>query len=505
MNYSITRAQALGLKLPLIGLGRRVLAKGRFFHAASAQGDCRAIAKAAFLLMALLSPVTFAQTAAPDPNRAASISAKPAVAGPQPVDVDKLPIANTPTDCFWLGVLSADEPNYNINFPDSHVTYWISQVRLPKDAHIELSGRFPYGRHMSFNTYNSIGEPIDRVNDVMIEAQSGATNPYRPGALRNLALRDYRVNVSPLPPQGDAKRQGNTLYGGSDDSLVQIYYRVYVPDRGRDVKGGVDLPKAEVVFSDGRRLSGQTMCNEHVVRAGAVRDIKLSAPAYIASNYLPGYPKGYSALNPPAWEVFINRQVSATRVWVGTPRETERQSLPMIKRGGYYSTLDNDYIAAPVHRRHGEILVLKGQAPRTPATTGGNEIMQGGDLRYWSICQNVSSAKTAVIGCLYDEMVPLDTTGHYTVLISRKADRPDNARIECGVAWMDWGNAGDGVGDPDAGLLIMRHLLADPAFPGAIGKIPRIGQEKSVMGPVYPQGQYTQKAAFEKLGCPVGL
>lgn len=457
----------------------------------------RATVKSAFLLTALLSPVIFAQTAAP------GVSAKPAVAGPQPVDIDRLPLAHTPSDCFWIGALSADEPNYNINFPDSHVTYWISQVRLPKDAHLELSGRFPYGRHMSFNTYNSIGEPIDRVNDVMIEPLPGASNPYRPGALRNAEQRAYLVNVSSQPPQGDAKRRGNTLFGGSDDPLVQIYYRVYVPDQGRDIKGGVELPQAAVVFPDGRRVSGQQMCSEHVVRAGAVRDIKLSAPAYIASNYLPGYPKGYSALSPPAWEVFINRQVSATRVWIGTPREPERQNLPMSKRGGYYSTLDNDYMAVSVHRRHGEVLVLQGQAPRTPATTGGNDIMQGGDLRYWSICQNVSSAKTAVVDCLYDEMIPLDAGRRYTVLVSRKEDRPANARTECGVAWMDWGNEGDGVHDPDAGLLIVRHLLADPAFAQAIGKIPRLGQEQSVMGPFYPHGRYTQKAAFEHLGCPV--
>lgn len=67
---------------------------------------------------------------------------------------------------------------------------------------------------------------------------------------------------------------------------------------------------------------------------------------------------------------------------------------------------------------------------------------------------------------------------------------------------MDWGNEGDGANDPDAGLLIVRHLLADPAFSQAIGRIPRVGQVKSVMGPYYPQGLYLQKAAFEKPGCP---
>ena len=108
--------------------------------------------------------------------------------------------------------------------------------------------------------------------------------------------------------------------------------------------------------------------------------------------------------------------------------------------------------------------------------------MPDAKLRFWSLCTGESRVTTRTPDCLADHQV-LDRSGRdYTVVVSRRADRPPNARPHCGVAWLDWGNRGDGAGDRDYGLLIMRNMLASPDFAQAIQRVDRPGHEREVMG-----------------------
>jgi hypothetical protein len=90
---------------------------------------------------------------------------------------------------------------------------------------------------------------------------------------------------------------------------------------------------------------------------------------------------------------------------------------------------------------------------------------------------------------------------NYTIVVSKRADRPDNARRPCGVAWLDWGEGGDGAGDPDYGLLIMRNMLVSPNFEHAIQRVERPSTEPDVMGPYFPRSVYSTVEAFEARGC----
>jgi hypothetical protein len=69
------------------------------------------------------------------------------------------------------------------------------------------------------------------------------------------------------------------------------------------------------------------------------------------------------------------------------------------------------------------------------------------------------------------------------------------------VAWLDWGDRGDGAGDRDYGLLIMRNMLASPNFDQAIQRVEQPGTEREVMGPFFPRSQYTTTEAFSSRGC----
>jgi hypothetical protein len=139
--------------------------------------------------------------------------------------------------------------------------------------------------------------------------------------------------------------------------------------------------------------------------------------------------------------------------------------------------------------------------PRTPRTLHGERRMGQGQMRYWSLCQNESIATTKGAGCLFDEQVPLDRNRRFTIVTSRRADRPDNARRSCGVGFIPWPKKGDGVGHLDDGLLLLRNMLPSPGFDHAVQDTQVPGDERDVMGPYLPRTHYTDTGEFEARGC----
>ena len=189
-----------------------------------------------------------------------------------------------------------------------------------------------------------------------------------------------------------------------------------------------------------------------------------------------------------------------TRALVGTKFEWVRSLLSTKRSGGFYSTLDNTYMLRYVDDRYGDALVLRGKAPTTPHTVNGERRMDAGQLRYGSLCKYLSLNDTRVDGCLYDEQIPLDRDGNYTIVVSTPDHRPANATKECGVAWLPWGK-GDGIDNPHGGLLLYRHMLPADGFKQSLFATRRPGDEARTLGPYYPESRYLSKAAFERSGC----
>ena len=101
-----------------------------------------------------------------------------------------------------------------------------------------------------------MGQPVDALNDQQIEPDSGHANPFLPGAQGPAARRDYTVKIRCVALQAGVRvdnstRPRNTLFVPTDDPLFQLWMRVYVPDQGRDAKGGVALPKPVLTLADG--------------------------------------------------------------------------------------------------------------------------------------------------------------------------------------------------------------------------------------------------------------
>ena len=409
------------------------------------------------------------------------------------------------SSCFWKGPITtrfSDEGN--AAFPDTGAVYWTTTMRMPEGSRIVLHGRFAHARYQSLNSYRSSDRsPTDALNDISTVPDKGSYNPFKVGARRDTPgrIRKYTVRIlDQLPPEGPGAK--NTLYAGVEDqSVQQLIYRVYVPDSftRKDLTGGVGLPSVELILADGTIMKGQSACDEVSANVEPLTIQKMPQALYETYRHPGGEEPWFPSTNPTTWRAFYNVTFSLQCGYGG-----ECDSRPE-RTGGQYSNIDNAYVSAAGNKGfpRGPVWVLHGRMPITVRTGPQVKRMPGGQLRYWSLCQNESMVTTAGAGCLYDSQVPRGRNRWYTIVSSLPGDRPRNARRKCGVGWIPWPANGDGVGSLDDGFLILRNMLPASGFRHAVQNTTVPGDEKQVMGEYLPTGRYTTKSKFEKKrGCP---
>ena len=407
-----------------------------------------------------------------------------------------------PRDCFWQrGPFGAD-PYVNIAYPDANVYYWAAAFTTPPGARLELAGEYPRSRYTSFAAYDERGRPMDSLPDFLIDPDSGP-NPFLDGSSRTAGERAYRIAIEPRARErqrdigsreatGDANRLFAPPYGpGAQQAIL---YRIYLPDTGTEPTGGVSLPVPRLHLKDGRDLEGRAACK--ALRTGQPTRLApdaagISAEVYRSLISQPDKPDTWPAQNPASWHIQLDRK-SLLGIYNGEVNENARRST-----GGFYPNPDNFYIRTIVNRRHGPVFLLRAKAPTTPRTAAGNETMGDGDLRYWSICSNQSFVNTRVNDCLYDEEIPRDPLGFFTVVVSRPEDRPRNATAACGIGWLPMAADGDGMFDEDVTVVQLRHMLPAESFIHSIDRIESQDQVEEVLGAYMPRTRYLQTNQVE--------
>ena len=428
-------------------------------------------------------------------------------------------------DGFWLGprgrdygaLLEHPKPYQIANlYPDQNASYWIAQFELPVGATLILYGRFPYCRYISFALYRpdplgSFTATSEAIVDHHIAPDTGTVNPFVPGNPRLGDKRDYTVRIlGEEAPEREEDRKPNTLYAGTQ-GLLQMAYRVYLPDVGRDGSGDIGLPRYEAVLTDGSRLSAVEVREQlnrpmsEGIKSGMTVE-QWRALCNAPDNDPELKPESAPARNPPVMERFFNSEYNFVGVF--KPKEVRAKLSQKVETGfgGDPVTL---YLFSWVSRAFGPVLVLRGKMPKFPNTLVGKggkglETMTDWESRYWSlvICEAPPSGLSN--DGLTDMQVPLDKDGNYTIVVSREEARPANATDDNGVAWMDWSTRGEGLDDPsnraDFGMLVFRYMYNDPEWKHNPTNITVPGTEPEVMGPYYPRGEYTDTATFEAKG-----
>lgn len=398
------------------------------------------------------------------------------------------------------------EPNVsNTLLLDTGAVYWLVSYHAVPGTRLRITGEFPHARYISWNLYDAAARPIDALSDVQITPDPGSANPFLPGARRTVRRRSYTAYVQfTARPAHPAP---NTMYastgaGGTPNLSGTLWYRVYVPDRGRDIEGGVPLPQVEVQVepvSGEASPTGATCSRFQAPAPPQLQEMFRNSNGVPLSDQTAAV--GYPGRNPPSWHLFANFSLAFTEILTDnaytSALNAAAHNLPTSNPSnpGIFANRDNAYVYAATSQGFGPILMIHARAPTFANTAGGAPVMPSGEqVRYFSMCE-YEPAEMRVIACARDDQTAL-RDGDYTYVISTPANRPANATARCGVTWIPWGPA-------PYGLLILRNLLASPSFADAIQNVGTPGRERQVMGPYYPAGRYfASPAAFETLGCP---
>lgn len=402
-----------------------------------------------------------------------------------------------PRSCAWPAQFTADQAN--VLYPDEAAKYWAGALPIPAGGHIEVAGQYPHARYTSLITYTPQTQAIDGLNDQQITPDPGSSNPFLAKADRTVTRRSYTVRIVAGQPPA-AGREPNTLYTTNADgsktsgSLAIVMLRIYVPDRGTGITGGVALPKVSIVSATGTKTALPDCPLDTVPDTGANEKVASSG----SDHQLPRL--GLFGRDPVRWHKFVNVATGLVQGYAGNAVAGDSVApaaaaitAGAFPTGGFAENIDNKYVYATMDRTYGQVLVLRAKAPTTPATLDGERRMGTGQLRYWSMCTE-NGQTTAFYGCAHDEQVPLDKRGYYTIVISTKSARPANATARCGVVWLP-------AGPHLQTLLLMRNMLPAPTFEWAIQNA-RVGHEREDMGDYHPTGTYyATPADYRKTGC----
>lgn len=409
-------------------------------------------------------------------------------------------------DCFWVGPYIKENPESNIAYPDTGATYWHAGYTLPEGASLKLNGEFPYARYMSLNSYRADASPAYAMADNAIVSNQGSVNPFVQDASRTGEHREYELSIK----QGTAPESiaDNTLYdsvnAGEKSVLV---YRVYVPNQGLDMKGGVALPKTELTLANGDVLTGAQACEALASDTDLLPIPKVPAAtyAYLRSTGNPAQNSLIEANDKQTvkWKAAYNAVYTNQCSFLGQCEANPERQV------NWYANLDNQYVSAFLDNTIKPVVVIRGTLPEIPVTLNGVETYdeRSAELRYWSICQNEYYSQK-VEACLYDEQITIQPDGKYLIVTSKAADKPSNVGSECGIDYLPWSEAGDGFSIVDGqqdnvedALILVRNMLPVNGFDQAVQNTATPGDESTVMGDYLPTAQYFTQAEFEALGC----
>ncbi len=383
----------------------------------------------------------------------AALPAAPAGAIPQTAKF----LGGYGSTCFWhygpFGGPESEQPTYNLAYPNGHAIYFGAYFRRPAGSKLVLHGQYPHSRNFNFVTYTPNSIILDGVYDEQINPDPGSINPFRAGEDRNATNRSFTVEVLPtVNPNSSSPRTAthfefeaarNYIYAASSPAIEEttkagnkyvnelIMERIYLPDKGDGIDGGVPVPEVELTLQNGEKLTGEAACNAmdsesktlteeggkiengkfELVRFGEVPEFlpeqvwydmnhpeatalpgcnvlvsinfgKNECPLWNGSNPVSNpkteliqvprtveYPEEFPAKPTENWRTQYNRRY-LLQLWTGdTAPGAEATPKRGNDGGGFFPNPDNNYVRQVFSRKFGKLVVLKGKMPTTPETS----------------------------------------------------------------------------------------------------------------------------------------
>lgn len=382
----------------------------------------------------------------------------------------------TNNDCTatWSPSVNGQVP-YAVSFyPEVEAAYWMLPMNFEPEEFktpvvYRLKGRFPYARYMSFHTYDATtGDYVSVIKDVNIHPDEGSVNPYQKHMTRNVKNRDYTLW---LVPEGATLPQINKSHNvvriPSGVKFAPSVLRVYRPDKGKGMDGGVPLPQ----------VSAFNAKNGEAVNKCA--PLKFVMPKSLD---LEGDDRRFDR------SITINKNIRHYR----------------SNGAGFYPNKHNAYLVSEFDRDLGELAIIKWKAPSVPSTKlGGGKFNHQQDLRYWSFCLGGENASNTS-HCLVDDEALIDSEGYVTVVLGKEDDELRKFSEESGFNYIPWG-----LHFRPASIL--RHMEGETEFKNSIKIVPNLNDAMPVeiqggeryIGDYSPTGYYCSEKEFKTDFCNI--
>ncbi len=421
--------------------------------------------------------------------------------------------------------LESPKPIQNPNlWPDTQSTYFLGRFAMPAGSTLTLRSQYPHAHYFQLALYKFEHDTFTSINEALagpaIEPDPGSENPFRVGANRRSENRSFTVRIAAEnAPEDPAQRARNVLCVGREGGDVEAVIRIYLSDQGYDGAGWKLLessshesgfPTYEGTLADGTKLAAEEVVAQWSKPFAATKPAMTvedwEALLHAPSNDPALDPATAPAPRPPRWEKFWTLKYSVAGAF---KRPEDRAKIPYAGSMEGAGDPTTQYMLTYLSRRFRPVYVMRGKMPSFPDTYAGNDgkglaVMPLAQTQYWSLVSCEAPPSGRVVDGLTDMQVPLDADGNYTIVVSRPEDRPSNASGEHGVAWLNWGERGEGLDDPrnrpDFGMLILRIMANSPSWKNRPDQIAMPGMEGAVMGPYYPEGYYTTRVEFEAEG-----
>ena len=283
---------------------------------------------------------------------------------------------------------------------------------------------------MSVNAYSD-GAPTDALSDIDIAPARQREPVPRRGAPRRPSAR-WRLTVvdEPVPESGARRTRSTRGRAGPADRArlpgLRARPRARPHRRHRSARGGADRRRRR----DGRQAACARIND-------ANRDITVDTVPRRALALGDELPRRHPAFDPIRWERFFNLDYSSASVPADctdagfTARRQEEPRAagrPVLQQG------QRVRLRAPRPR------VRQGRRPRgdpprsSPPPSTASTSWRPAQLRFWSLCTGESRVTLRTPDCLADRQVPIDAARRYTIVVSRREDRPANATAAAGSA-----------------------------------------------------------------------
>lgn len=384
-------------------------------------------------------------------------------------------------DCSGNWQRWSAKPGQEGAFPDNHVSYFRYTFEVPQDRKIALriSARYPVGRYMGFNIYNTAKmDSVAGISDAEINPDAGFENPYRSGS--RSGDERYTLIMDPHDPkisqeEVDRIAEGSNLSEETPEVDAEkkkyqreVWYRIYDPTDGEGGQGQVELPKIEAI------------------------DQATGLPVECPAAAVIPVPKG---------ELNWGRLTSAP------PGPDRDGGLSFVHHQGMglYANRDTSYLAARLKLLGAdkEVVVLKFKAPRSARAIEDLKNPENIDVRYWSFCVG-GAVTTLTYECLADRNAKVDAEGFVKIVVAPGSFREkihDANFLERPIGALP--------------VLIYRNLITRENFEGSFSKVPVWGATsrfqgnageyaaEKFIGEYAPVGRVCSTEQFLKDGCPL--